>query len=222
MLKARVLIADDHPMVRQVFRHSVEGEVDPAVVGEASDGDEAVRLTDELLPELVLMDIRMPRVGGVEATRQIKSRHSGVAVLGVTAYDEDAYVFGIMQAGASGYILKTASRESLIQAIRSVLAGVTVLDPVVCRKLLARALRRQSVRALVGGLEPLVPRELEVLRLAAGGMRNEGIASRLGVSVRTVKGHFEEIFAKMHVGSRTEATTHALKLGLIRIEEIEF
>lgn len=222
MSKIKIVVVDDHPMVRQVLRHSLEQEADFAVVGEAADGDEAVRLTDEFLPQLVLMDIKMPGVSGVEATRQIIARHSGVAVLGLTAYDEDEHVLGILQAGAVGYLLKTASRETLIQALRSVLAGVTVLDPQVYRKLLKRAVRRQPATTAPGTAEPLGARELDVLRLAAGGMRNEVIASRLGISVRTVKGHFEEIYAKMRVQSRTEAAMQALKRGHIRIEDIEF
>jgi len=220
MLKTKILLADDHPMLRQGIRHLLEREGDFQVVGEAGDGEEAIRVADELVPDVVLMDVGMPKVSGLEATKQIKARHPGTAVLVLTIHDEDEYILELFQAGAAGYILKSAYGEELVQAIRAVRAGDLVFHPAVAERLLKRctSLRFRPVR--VEGIEQLTTREFEVLRSVAMGMSNKDIASTLGIGVRTVKGHLISIFTKMGVGSRTEAVLRALKKGLISLEDV--
>jgi NarL family two-component system response regulator LiaR len=218
MSKIRVLIVDDHPLLRQGVRQLLERERDFEVVAEASDGEEATRLASEHVPDIVLMDVGMPTVGGLAATRQIKTDHPEIAVVIFTIHDDDEYILGLLQAGAAGYLLKSAYGEELVQALRSVRAGDQVLHPIVCSRLLKRASSNQLSPIEVQSVEHLTSREIEVLRLAARGMNNRDIALALGISVRTVKGHLVSIFAKMRVGSRTEAVLHALRQGWVTLD----
>jgi len=218
MSKIRVLIVDDHPLLRQGVRQLLERERDFEVVAEASDGEEAIRLASEHVPDIVLMDVGMPTVGGLAATRQIKTEHPQVAVVIFTIHDDDEYILGLLQAGAAGYLLKSAYGEELVQALRSVRAGDQVLHPKVCSRLLKRASSNQLGPIEIPSVEHLTSRETEVLRLAARGMSNRNIALALGISVRTVKGHLVSMFAKMRVGSRTEAVLHALRQGWVTLD----
>ena len=218
--RTKILIADDHPMLRQGIRELLEREADFQVVAEVGDGEEAIALASKLKPDVVIMDIGMPKVNGLEATRQIKGEHPAIAVLVLTIYDDDEYIIGLLEAGAAGYLLKSAYGQELVQAIRSVRAGEVVLHPLIGQRLLKRAASRQLRPIMLEGVEKLTIREIEVLRLAARGMSNREIALELGVGVRTVKGHLVSIFSKMRVGSRTEAVLHALKQGWIVLEEI--
>lgn len=219
MPRTRILLADDHPMLRQGIRELLERERDFEVVAEAGDGEETIRLADELVPDVILMDIGMPKVSGLEATRQIKAKHPGTVVLVLTIHDEEEYIVGLLEAGAAGYLLKSAYGDELVQAIRAVRTGEFVLHPIVGQRLLKRAASYQSRPIRTVGIEQLTPRELEVLRLAARGMSNRDIAVELGIGVRTVKGHLVSIFAKMRTGSRTEAVLHALKRGWIALQD---
>ncbi len=220
MGKIRIVIADDHTVVRQGTRGLLERENDLEVVGDAGDGEEAISKIDELAPDVAIIDIAMPKLNGIEVTRQIKPRHPATAVLILTAYDNDEYVFALLEAGAAGYLLKDVDSQEVVDAVRAVHAGESVLHPVIARKVVSR-FRLPSVSA---GQDKqtaeLSDREMEVLKLAAKGMSNNDIAGALCINVRTVQGHFSSIFSKLKVGSRTEAIFHAVKKGWLSFEEL--
>jgi len=220
MVKTRILLADDHAVVREGMRDLLDREKGFEVVGEASDGEEAIRLAIEFRPDVVLMDIVMPGLSGIEATRQIKEAAPRTNVLILTAYSDIRYVVGLLEAGACGYLLKSARRSEIIEAIRAVQSGESVLAPEVTRKLLERAVGAARGQASSGRAEVLSAREHEVLRLAAKGMSNKAIASTLLVSVRTVKAHLTSIFNKLGVGCRTEAITKGFQEGYITLDEV--
>jgi len=213
----RVLLADDHAVVRQGIRRFLEEAGDIEVVAEAGDGREALEKVREHRPDVAVLDIRMPEVTGVEATRRIKARFPEVRVLILTAYDDDPYIFALLQAGADGYVLKTASGDELVQAVRTVHEGKSALSPEVATKVVQQAVTGKPGTA-ADQVEPLTPRELEVLRLAARGLTNRAIGHELGISHRTVQGHLASIYGKLGVSSRTEAVTEALRRGWIVIE----
>lgn len=198
----------------------LEREPDFEVIAEAGDGEEAVNLSSKYKPDVVLMDVGMPKMSGLEATKLIKAELPTTAILVLTIHDDEEYIIGFLEAGAAGYLMKSAYGEELLQAIRSLKAGDLVLHTVVGQKLLNRAAGRQFKPVDIDGMEILTPREIEVLKLAAKGLSNQNIATELGIGVRTVKGHLVNIFDKMEVGSRTEAVLNALKRGWIILEEI--
>ena len=207
-------------MVREGTRRLLESQEDFEVVGEASDGVEAVELAKKCKPEIIIMDVSMPRLNGIEATRQIKALYPNMAILVLTGYDNDEYVFALLEAGAAGYLLKESSGEELIDAIRQVMTGEPVLHPKIMKKVLNR-LRSPSEDLPVQSLgEVLSDREKEVLRLAAKGMSNMEIADSLTLSVRTVQTHLRSIFNKLGVGSRSEAIVYGLKKGWLTLEEL--
>jgi len=220
MSKIRVLLAEDHVVVREGTRELMRRERDMEVVGEAGDGEEATRLALELQPDVVLMDIAMPKLNGIEATKQIKARCPASAVLILTAYDSDQYIFALLEAGAAGYLLKNVRGRELIEAIRAVHAGESVLHPVVTRRVIDRFKAARGELGENGAAEPLTERELEVLQLASKGMTNKDIAKGLCLSVRTVQCHLGNIFSKLGVGSRTEAILHGLRRGWFSLEDM--
>jgi DNA-binding NarL/FixJ family response regulator len=210
----KILIADDHPVVREGLIAMLSREGDFKVVGEAKDGVEAVNKAKELNPEVVLMDLRMPEMDGVEAMRQIRLTMPDVKFIILTTYSDDDYIFSGIEAGARAYLLKDAPREDLFKAIRSVHRGESLIQPVVASKLLDRF--SQLSRRTPSG-EELSERELEVLCLMAKGAANKEISAELNIAQSTVKTHITNIFQKLGVNDRTEAVTQALKKGIIRL-----
>jgi len=213
----RVLLADDHAVVRKGIRQFLEEANDITVVAEAEDGAEAMLLVETHQPDVAVLDIRMPEMTGTEVTRRIKDRFPQVRVLVLTAYDDDPYVFALLQAGADGYVLKTASGDELVRAVRTVHQGNTALSPEIAAKVVRQATSRRPEQA-ADQVETLTARELDTLRLAARGLTNRAIGRELGISHRTVQGHLASIYGKLGANSRTEAVTEALRRGWIVIE----
>jgi len=217
--KIRVLLADDHVVLREGTKELLEREGDLVVVAEAGDGEEAVRLASSEHPDVAIMDISMPRLNGIEATRQIKAICPATAVLVLTAYDDDQYIFALLEAGAAGYLLKDVHADELVRAVRAVHGGESILHPAVARKVVDRFARPADKRQDARGPDPLTERELEVLKSAAQGRSNREIAQELVLSIRTVQAHLTHIFNKMGVGSRTEAVLKGLREGLLTLDD---
>ncbi len=207
----RVLLAEDHKIVRQGTRLYLESQgID--VVGEATNGREAVEMTRDLLPDVVVMDIHLPELTGVEATRRIRHDYPDVRVLVLTAYDEPAYAHALLEAGADGFILKTAELSELFAALQEVAGGRRAFDAATLTRV------EQHLHGMTAQIERLTEREREVLTHAASGKTNKEIGSILFISDRTVQGHLKNIYEKLGVATRTEAVTVALQHGFIRLE----
>ena len=189
-------------------------------MAEAADGEEAVRLAGSSIPDVAILDIAMPKVDGIEATKQIKTLYPSIAVLILTAYDDDQFVFGLLEAGAAGYLLKSVRGNELVDAVRQVYAGESVLHPAIARKVLNRFVPSADKAAGEKKLEILSERETEVLRLATRGLSNQEIADELVLSLRTIQAHLGHIFNKLQVSSRTEAVVRALKEGWLTLDDI--
>ncbi|HSM58106.1 MAG TPA: response regulator transcription factor [Candidatus Sulfomarinibacteraceae bacterium] len=211
----RVLLADDHAVVRAGIRQFLEHAPDITVVAEADDGAMARALIAETQPDVAVLDIQMPKASGIEVTRWVRANHPDVGVLVLTAYDDDPYVMAVLQAGANGYVLKTASPPEIIQAVRDVEEGKSALDPAIAHKLMVRVAQEQTKPRF----EPLTDRELQVLELAAKGHTNKAIGLQLDISDRTVQGHLARIYSKLEVNSRTEAVMRGVSLGLLDPDE---
>jgi DNA-binding NarL/FixJ family response regulator len=215
----RLVLADDHAVVRSGTRELLEQQPDFRIIGEAANGEEAVQLAADLNPDVLIMDVRMPKMTGVEATRKIKATYPHVKILVLTAHDDDEYVFALLQAGANGYLLKTAEIEELVRAIRTVNAGQSALAPEVTGKVVAQFASGKSLPEMV--TEPvedydgLTDRELNILKLVGKGLSNKQIGKQLFISDRTVQAHLSNIFSKLNVSSRTEAVMHAVRKGWI-------
>lgn len=215
--KTRILLVDGHRLVRQGIRHIFETAPDMEVVGEADNGEQAVRLVQELMPDVILMETRMGKVDSVEVTRRVKAHHPAAIVVVLTAYDDDEYIADMLRAGAGGCLLKNADGDQLLQAIRFIRAGVFVCDPAVEQRILTQAARPRPVAVDYG--QHLTRRELEVLRLAAKGMNTRDIAAELGIGVRTSKHHLLALYAKLGVHSRTDAVLKAVQRGWVTLED---
>ena len=213
----RVLLADDHALVREGTRRLLETESDVEVVAEAASGEEAVDAVKRLRPNIAIMDIAMPGMGGIEATRAIKNSCPETAVLVLSAYDDEPYLMALLEAGAAGFLLKNVHGQELINAIRAVSRGESVLQPSLAEKIMQRVSGRTET--VQRSTDLLSEREFDVLRLAARGLPNKEIARRLGLSIRTVHSHLANIFMKMQVGSRTEAVLLALRQGMISLQD---
>jgi DNA-binding NarL/FixJ family response regulator len=216
--RIRLLLADDHIMLRQGTAELLRREPDLEIVGEADNGQQAVELALTLKPDIVVMDVRMPVLSGIEATRRIREALPQVQVLVLTAHDDDQYIFSLLQAGASGYLLKTAPVSELVNAIRQVRAGESPLDPAIARKVVARMSGERASAHAVSAMPDLTARELEILQLLANGLSNQAMAEALFISDRTVQAHLTSIFAKMGVASRLEAVLTAIRRGWLTLE----
>lgn len=208
-----VLVVDDHALHRDGTRHILEQHSDLEVVGDAASGETALAMVRQLHPDVVLMDIRLPGMNGIEATRRIRKDHPDVRVLMVTAHDDDEYVRGALEAGAAGYLSKTAPGRKLIEAVRAVAAGTTVLEPATLTRLLSESAHPRSAAS------GLTDRELAVLKLLADGLHNKQVARELGISLRTVERHCDNIYDKLGVGSRTEAVVWAISSKLVSVPD---
>ena len=220
-MKTRILIADDHAMLREGMRELLEQEKDFELVGEAADGEEAVKQAGELKPDIVIMDIVMPKLNGVEATKQIKQVSPVTAILILTAYSDIRYIIGLLEVGACGYLLKNSPGKDVVKAIREIRAGESVLDPEVTRKLvqrLASLSKTQDEREASG---QLTSRETEILQWASRGLSNKEMSEKLFISLRTVKAHMTNIFIKLGCSSRTDAIIKGLKQGYINLDDIQ-
>ena len=212
----RVLLADDHAVVRAGIRQFLEQADDITVIAEADDGDMARTLIAQHKPDVAVLDIQMPKATGIEVTRWVRANHADVGVLVLTAYDDDPYVMAVLQAGANGYVLKTASPLSIVQAVRDVNEGKSALDPAITSRLMAHIASRTANDVPL--YEDLTERELEVLALAGKGFTNKAIGMQLGISDRTVQGYLAKTYHKLDANSRTEAVMKAVSIGLIPAE----
>jgi DNA-binding NarL/FixJ family response regulator len=212
----RVLLADDQSLVRAGFRMILKAEPDIDVVGEAGDGHEAVTQADALKPDVVLMDIRMPGLNGIEATRQITTRNSGTRVLVLTTFDLDEYVYESLRAGASAFLLKDAKEQQLVAAIRVVADGGSLFAPSVTRRLIEKFAEPARTPTASAQLDHLTPREREVLRLVARGLSNAEIATQLVVTKHTTKTHVASVLQKLNLRNRVQAVVLAYESGIIQ------
>ena len=220
MSKIRIVIADDHAVVREGTRTLLDMEEDMEVVGEAGDGEEAIKLIEKLQPDVAILDISMPKLSGIEVTRHVKPRFPSLAILILTAYDNDEYVFAILEAGAAGYLLKFADGHEVVEAVRAVHAGESVLHPIIASKVIHRAIPGLQKESPATVKIELSEREIEVLKLAAKGLNNKDIADSLFISIRTAQHHLNSIFNKLGVGSRTEAIFQGVKRGLLSFDDL--
>lgn len=207
----RVILADDHVVVRAGIRQFLEQTADIQVIGEASNGKEACQLIEQVHPDVAVLDIQMPEMSGIEVTRWIRARRISTGILVLTAFDDDPYVIAVLQAGANGYVLKTAEPDEIIRGVREVFNGKSVLDAVIAQKLVTWLSHKGDAQTY----EALTDRELQIIALAAKGFTNKAIGAQLKISDRTVQNHLANIFGKLQAANRTEAVMRAVSLGLI-------
>ena len=219
--RVRILLADDHPLLRQALRIVIEKEPDFSIVAEASDGEEAIKLAMSLVPDVVIMDISMPKINGIEATKQIKAACPRVAILVLTVHSELEYVFSMVRAGADGYLTKAIYGDEVVNAIRAVMHRETVLNSSVWQQIVKRISELYTEPVALETGDKLNYRELQVLRLAAQGASNKEIARKLNLSTRTVKAYLGDIFLKLNVSSRTGAVVESLRKGILTMQDLE-
>jgi two-component system response regulator NreC len=218
MSKARVLLVEDHVVVRQGLKALFADEPDVEIVGEADDGRAALRYVSELQPDVVLIDISMPGMNGIEATRQIRQNYPDVKVVILSMHSNEEYVFQVLRVGASGYVLKQSDSSEVLTAIRAALAGGSFLSPPISRAVIDDYVRRAEARGQGNDLDLLTPREREVLQLLAEGLSNREIAEQLSISVKTVETHRSNMMSKLGVSSKTELVKYALRKGWASLE----
>jgi two-component system response regulator NreC len=219
MARAKVLLVDDHVIVRQGLKALLSDEPDMEVVGEANNGREALEKLAALEPDVVLMDISMPGLNGIEATRQIKQRYPDVKVVILSMHANEEYVFQVLQAGAAGYVLKLSDSMEVLTAIRAALSGGSFLSPPISRTVINDYVRRAEARGQGSDLDLLTSREREVLQLLAEGRSNRDIAEELSISIKTVESHRSNIMNKLEVSSKAELIKYALRKGWATLEE---
>jgi len=215
MPKVRILVVDDHAIVREGVRMILAKENDLEVVGEAGDGQQALDLTELLRPDVIIMDISMPGMGGIEATQTVRAKHPEVQVLALTMHEDESYVFQLLRAGAAGYVLKRAAAQDLVQAVRAAAKGEAFLYPSVARKVVEDYLRRVETGEERERYDGLTTREKEILTLIAQGLSNQQIAEKLFISIKTVQTHRAHILEKLGLHDRTELVRYAIRKGLI-------
>jgi len=220
MSRISVVIADDHALVRDGTRRILQVENDIDVIGEAGDGEEAVTMISSLKPDVAIVDISMPKLDGIEVTKRIKESSPSTAVLILTAYDNDQFIFNLIEAGAAGYLLKSVHGQELVDAVRALHNGESVLHPLVARKVLDYFATGAGKPNKQESAEMLTHRELEIMSLVTRGLSNKEIAEDLFLSMRTVQGHLGSIFSKLGVGSRTEAVVRVLKEGWVTLDDV--
>jgi DNA-binding NarL/FixJ family response regulator len=215
-----IILCEDHLITRQGIRRLLEDEKGLKIIGEASNGEEVVEMVTAMKPDVVVMDIAMPKLNGIEATRQIKLIHPLTGILILSAYDDDEYVYALLKAGAAGYLLKSVGGDELVRAIKAIHNGEPVLDPGIAKKVLNYFKLPDKVPAMEINSAQLTERELDIIKLAAKGLTNKDIAEKLHLSYRTVEGHMRGIFNKLGIGSRTEAVLYGLKNGWFTLEDL--
>jgi two-component system response regulator NreC len=213
--KIKVLVVDDHAIVREGVRMILAKEPDLEVVGEAGDGAQALELTERMRPDVVIMDISMPGMGGIEATQTLRAQHPDVQVLALTMHEDESYVFQLLRAGAAGYVLKRAAAQDLVQAVRAAAKGDAFLYPSVARKVVEDYLKRVESGEERERYDGLTGREKEILTLIAQGLSNQQIAEKLYISIKTVQTHRAHILEKLGLHDRTELVRYAIRKGLI-------
>ncbi|NOX55882.1 MAG: response regulator transcription factor [Planctomycetes bacterium] len=219
MDRIRILLVDDHSVVRAGLRMLLESQPDMEVVGEAEDGRAAIEKTNELRPDIVVMDIAMPEISGLEATERIKAEHPDVKILTLTMHEDERYFFRALHAGASGYMAKGAPPEDFVSAVRAIAQGQAYIYPALTKKLLDEYLTRSSEKAAAEPDDGLTKREREVLRLIADGYTSREIGEMLGISPHTVERHRQNTMAKLGLHSRAELIKYAIRKGLIELDE---
>ena len=220
-MKIKILVVDDHAMLREGMRNLLEQESDFELAGEACDGEEAIKMAKEHRPDVIIMDIVMPKLDGVGATQRIKELSPETSILVLTAYSDIRYIIGLLEAGACGYLLKNSPGKEVIRAIRAVRAGESVLDPEVTKKLVQRLATISKVPEERESNGHLTAREMEILKWASRGMSNKEMSEKLFISLRTVKAHMTNIFNKLGCSSRTDAIIKGLKQGYIDLNDIQ-
>jgi DNA-binding NarL/FixJ family response regulator len=216
-----ILIADDHALIREALRNTLEKQSDFKIIAEASDGEIAVKLAKELKPDVIIMDITMPRLDGLEATQIIRADNPEVKILALTMHSDDTVLVAMLKAGADGFLTKNIFSKEIVPSIRTLVEGKMVLSPEVSRQAIAGISKtHESAAPTPKQPDGLTPRELEILRMVAKGISNKGIASKLFISERTVKGYLVAIYSHLYAGSRTEAVAIGLRKGLLTIDDI--
>lgn len=219
--KTRIILADDHPLLRQALKDVLAKQPDFEVVAEVGDGIEAVKFAAELAPNVVIMDISMPNLNGLEATKQIKTKFPQIAVLVLTVHNDNEHILSILQAGAGGYLTKSVYGDEVVHAIRALVSGEMVLSPSVSHQIIRYASQHIGKPLNLGSGEKLTTREMEILILAAKGISNKDMALKLDLSLRTIKGYLADLFLKLNVASRTEAVIVALRKGILTLNDLE-
>ena len=219
--KIRIMVADDHPLLRQALRNALEKQPDFEIIAEAGDGVETIKLAIEFIPDVIIMDISMPKLNGLEATKQIKAKFPQIVILALTVHDDNEHVLGILEAGAGGYLVKTVSASEVIHAVRALASGETVLSPSISRQIFKYAFQHITKPLSVDVGNKLTAKELEMIRLVAKGVPNKDIALRLGLSLNSVKVYLSTIFSKLNVGSRTEAVVVSLRAGILTQDDLD-
>lgn len=219
MDKIRVVLAEDHVLVREGIRHLIQGEDDMEVVGEAGDGEDVLQLVAQTEPDIVLMDIAMPKINGIEATRLIKESYPSVGVIILTAYDNEEFISAFVKAGAAGYLLKNMPGQQLLNSIRAVYGGESVLHSTIANRIFSHLQLQMGKPASSKEEQILTRREQKVLELGTRGLSNREVARELSIGIRTVQTHWRNIFNKLGVGSRTEAIIYGLRKGWTTLEK---